>query len=175
MSYDKITISGLICTGKSTLFEGLRRELSWPSFSASQFFRTYSKEHHLSLEKAEEQEENITKSVDLHMQQMLKAPGNLLVEGWMAGIMADKFPKVLRMLLTSDDSIRAQRFATRSNIAHDEAKKQIQEREGNLFRKLKAIYARDDIAEPKNYNFVLNTTQVDPEQMVHTVLKKLKK
>jgi len=55
MKYSKITISGKICTGKTTLFWDLQKKLNWPVFSTGQFFRDYARQHNLSLEKAEEQ------------------------------------------------------------------------------------------------------------------------
>lgn len=171
--YNKITISGLICTGKTSLFWGLQERLIWPTFSASQFFRDYSRIHNLSLEKAEEQSEVLTKRIDSRMAQMLNSSGNIIMEGWMAGIMANELPDVLRVLLTCKNEVRINRFAIRGKMTEKEAAHHIQEREKNLFKVLKKIYKRCDFVDTKNYNFVVDTTSISIDTLVKQILTKV--
>jgi len=151
----------------------MQEQLIWPTFSASQFFRDYAKRHSLSLESAEEQNDRLTKKVDLRMQQMLQGKGNLIVEGWMAGIMGENNPEVLRVLLTCDDEVRIKRFAAREKVSLTEAMENVKAREKNLFSVLESIYHRNDFTEPKNYNFVVDTTSLTPQALVQKVLDKL--
>lgn len=173
MSYQKVTISGRICTGKTTLFWGLQEKLGWPTFSASQFFRDYARTHKVSLEKAEEQSEQLTKEVDYRTRDMLKGEGNLIAEGWMVGVMADEIPGVLCVLLTCADAVRIKRFAERDNISLKEAEERVRQREENLFDALEEIYHRRDFVDPKNYNFVVDTSKLAPEQLITQVLDKI--
>lgn len=171
--YKKITISGLICTGKTSLFWGLQEKLIWPTFSASSFFRDYSRTHNLSLEKAEEQGEVLTKKVDLRIAEMLKISNNIIIEGWLAGIMADQLPDVLRVLLTCQDEVRIKRFAAREKMTEKEAAFHIQEREKNLLKVLQKIYHRNDFIDPRNYNFVVDTTNISVDTLVRQILSKV--
>ncbi len=171
--YNKITISGRICTGKTTLFWSLQEKLIWPTFSVSQFFRDYARNRQLSLEKAEEQSEDLTKKVDDRVAEMLKGEGNLIVEGWMTGIMADDFSGILRIFLTCEDKVRIDRFAKREGVSYVEAEKRIKERETNLFSTLTRIYKRSDFTNLKNYNFILDTTKLSPDITLGKVLDKL--
>lgn len=171
--YQKITISGQICTGKTTLFWDLARTLKWPTFSASQFFRDYSRTHHVSLQKAEEQNQNLTREVDLGMKDMLLQDYHIIVEGWMAGIMARGIPNVLQVLLTCSDKERTQRFAKREGIPLPDAEQKIREREESWIEKLKKIYNRTDFFDPTNYNLVIDTTHKTPDGVKNTVLTKL--
>lgn len=173
MQFSKITISGKICTGKTTLFRDLVKHLGWPTFSAGQFFRDYARTHAVSLEAADEQTPQLTKKVDFQMQKLLKKEEHIIIEGWMAGIMADEIPGVLRILLTCDDNQRFQRFAKREKISLPEAQKRVWERDQNWLAKLKDIYERADFFAPKNYNFVLNTTSFTQEQVLQKVLETL--
>lgn len=175
MSYQKVTISGRICTGKTTLFWGLQEKLGWPAFSASQCFRDYARIHSVSLDKAEEQSEKLTKEIDYKMRDLLKGEGNLIVEGWMAGIMADEFPGVLRVLLTCADDERIRRFAERDSINVQEAEERIRQREKNLFAALEKIYHRRDFFDPKNYNLVVDTTSLSSGQLIDAVAEKIGK
>lgn len=171
--YDKITISGQICTGKTTLFWNLYRTLHWPTFSASLFFRDYAKLHHASLEKAEEQSNKITKEIDLGMRSLMKKRSEMIIEGWMAGLMARGIPHVLKILLTCDPKEQIKRFAHRAGVDKGAAKQKIHDRERNLFAVLKKIYNRDDFLDPKNYDLVINTTKQSPEKILQAVLQKL--
>ncbi len=174
MPYNKITISGRICTGKSTLFEGLEARLTWPTIHSGQIFRDYVKKNKLQLEKAEEQNELLTKKVDYQVRDMLKDPkGNLLVDAWMAGIMADNFPYVLKILLVCQDKIRYQRFAKREHIILNEAKAKVEERQKSWVDKMQKIYKRVDIFDPKNYNLVIDTSYITPQAILKKVLNVL--
>ncbi len=171
MKYTKITISGKICTGKSTLFKKLVKKLRWKTFHTGQFFRDYVKKHGLVLEKADEQNEKLTKQIDYMVRDMLKKKsGNCIFDSWMAGIMADNFPHVLRILLTCDDEVRTKRFAKRENISVKEAKQLINEREENLFSKLSSIYHRNDFVDPKNYNCVIDTSSLTSQELLKKII-----
>lgn len=171
----KITISGLICTGKTTVFKELLRILKWPYFSSSQFFRDYAQKHNRSLQKAEEQNEKITKQVDYHLQELVKKEGNLIIEGWMAGVMADDVPGVLRVLLTCNEQARIERFAKREDIERVIAKKRILERENALFTQLEKIHGIQNILDEKYYNCIIDTTHKETKEILASILQSLKK
>lgn len=171
--YNKITISGLICSGKTTLFWDLFKKLNWPTFSASHFFRDYARTHGTSLQKGEEQTLSLTKVVDFGMLELLKNEQHIILEGWMTGIMADDLPGVLRIFLTCSEEVRAKRFADREKVSLEEARAQIQERETNVYGKLREIYKRDDFLDHKNYNLVIDSTSKTPEQVLAEVLLKV--
>lgn len=172
-SFTKVTISGLICTGKTTLYWNLQKKLTWPSFSASQFFRDYSRTHNLSLETAAEQSNKLTREVDEHMKKLIVESEHIIVEGWMAGIMARDLKEVLRVLLTCDFSVRAGRFAERERLTLDEAENRIKSRENNLFTKLKEIYRRDDFVDRGHYNLVIDTTSLSSQALADKIYKQL--
>lgn len=173
MKYSKITISGLICTGKTSLFWGLQEKLIWPTFSTSQFFRDFARNNKLSLEKAEEQNNILTKRVDFRVADMLKSSGNLLVEGWMAGLMANDYSGILKVLLTCDKKVRIERFSQREKVDLKEAEKRIEERETNLLQTLERIYKRNDFLEEKKYDLVLDTTKINIKKTADLVLQNI--
>src|SRR3990167_10497728 len=123
MKYNKISISGRICTGKSTLFGFLERELEWKIFSSSAYFRKYAKEKGLSIDKAEEQNNKLTKKIDYMVSDMLKNKTHLIAEGWMTGVMAGNEKDVLKILLTCPDPIRYQRYALREHVSLRQAER----------------------------------------------------
>jgi len=91
----------------------------------------------------------------------------------MTGIMADKFPHILKILLVCDDKKRIRRFSKREKISLKEAEKRLKERENNWLKKLKIIYKRNDFFSPKNYNLIINTTKLSPNQVIKKAIEKL--
>jgi len=173
MKYSKITISGKICTGKSTLLKSLQIELNWPIFMTGKLFRDYIKKNGLNLEQVEEQNKKLTNKIDYQVRDLLHSPGNLIVDGWMSGIMATGMPDVLKILLVCNDDIRYQRFADREKISLDEAKKRVEERQSNWLSKLEQIYKRNDFIDPKNYNLIIDTSNISFEEVLKNVLQKI--
>lgn len=173
MKYSKITISGKICSGKSTLFNQLKKKLGWPSYSTGEQFRQYVKDHHLILENAEEQNEKLTKKIDYQVRDLLHKKGNLIVDGWMSGIMAADCSDTLRILLVCDDIIRAKRFANREKVTLREAIKKVETRQQNWIERLKKIYNRSDFFESKNYDLVIDTTLLDSHEVFQKVMSHL--
>ncbi len=174
MIFNKITISGKICTGKTTLLKDLQKKLNWPIFMTGKLFREYVEKNKLDLEQVEEQNDMLTKKIDYQVRDLLHDKGNLIVDGWMSGIMSANLPDVLKVLLTCDDNIRYQRFAERENINIEEAKKRVEERQLNWFKKLEKIYGRNDFLDPKNYDLIIDTSNISSDEVLKKVVEKLK-
>ncbi len=174
MNINKITISGKICTGKTTLLKSLENELNWPVFMTGKLFREYVAKNKLDLEQVEEQNDGLTKKIDYQVRDMIYNQGNLIVDGWMSGIMAHSLPNVLKVLLTCKNEARYKRFADRENICFDEAKKRVEERQSNWLSKLEKIYERNDFMDPKNYDLIIDTTDISSQDVLQKVLQKIK-
>ena len=171
--YTKITISGKICTGKTSVFRELQNKLNWVTVSSGTLFRNYAKLHNLSLEKAEEQTELVTMKIDMMVKQKLTESGNLLVDAWLGGILAGDNPQVLKVLLIANDTIRFERFAKRERVSFEEAKKEVSLRDSSWFEKVKKIYKRSDFFDKKNYDLVIDTSSLAIYSIVQRILPKL--
>jgi predicted cytidylate kinase len=174
MKYQKITISGQICTGKSTLYCSLSSYLKWPLFSTGAYFRQIAKKNKLSLEKAEEQNDQLTKQVDNKVKELLQKKEHILVEGWMAGIMAGGLNDVLKVLLIASNSERVKRFSNREKVSLQIAKRLLKQREDSWLKQIEKIYKRRDIFKKQHYDLVINTTNTSPTKVFQLVVQKLK-
>lgn len=176
MKYSKVTIAGKICTGKTTLLQLLEKKLKWQTFLTGKLFREYAKKLGVSLEGAEEQTESLTKKVDYKMKEMLQKSGHLIVDGWMSGVMANKNPGVLKVLLTCRDDIRYKRFAKREQIKYEEAKIRVEERQNSWFKKIEEIHrvSSNELNNEKKYDLVIDTSYITPQAVAKKVLEKLK-
>ena len=135
-------------------------------------FRKYVEKNKLNLEQVEEQNDEVTKKIDYQVRDKIYLPGNLIVDGWMSGIMANDLPDVLKVLLICKDDIRYQRFAEREKISINEAKKRVEERQSNWLNKLEKIYNRNDFIDPKNYDLIIDTSDISSQDVLQKVLNK---
>ncbi len=171
--YSKITISGKICTGKSSVFHELQKKLNWPTFSSGLYFREYARKHSLLLNNAEEQTDKLTHEVDDKVKEMLHKPGNLLLDAWLGGVLAEGTTDVLKVLLIADDTVRFKRFAEREKVSVEEAKKEVYQRDSSWFDRVKKIHNRSDFFDKKKYDIVIDTSHIDVAQVVSFILKTL--
>lgn len=173
MKYRAITISGKICTGKSSLFTELVKKLGWKSYSSSQFFRDWCLKHNLPIFAAHLRPESLTREIDEGAKEKLLDEKNIIIEGWLAGFVAQKIPGVLKVLLTCDLEMRIKRFSQRENVDITCARREIEKREGNLFEKWQKVYGRSDFFDPKFYDLVIDATNLKPKEILDLVLQKL--
>jgi predicted cytidylate kinase len=171
--YTKITISGKICTGKSSVFRALLKKLQWPTFSSGAYFREYAKTHDLGLNSAEEQTKKLTMEVDMMVKKKLSEPGNLLLDAWLGGVLAEKAPGVLKVLLVADDSVRYKRFSEREKTTLSQARKEVTLRDNSWFEKVSKIHKRDDFFDLKNYDLVIDTSDKSIAHITRLILKAL--
>ncbi len=170
MKYSNITISGQICTGKSTLRNLLIKKFDWKTFSTGELFRQYAKNHNLNLEQADEQSNQLTKKIDEQARELLKTKKNLIVDSWFAGITAKGILGVLKILLVCKDNIRYKRFAKREEISYQEAKLKVDKRFNNWAKKIYQIYRRKDFFDKKYFDLVIDTSYITPQAVSKKVL-----
>ena len=173
MKYHALTISGKICTGKSALFKLLEQKLGWEVYSASRFFREWCRDHNMPIFAAELRPVELTREIDQGMREMLLQKEKIILEGWLAGYMAQGIPQVLKILLVCKDEERIKRFAKREGILFEKAKEEIQKREDNLFQKWKRVYGRADFFEPQYYDLVVDTADLKLKEVVDLVLARI--
>jgi len=108
------------------------------------------------------------------VKKMLKKKGPLLVDAWLGGILADKNPDVLRILLVTQNGERFKRFAKREKVSVEEAKKEVLSRDKNWFGKVSVIHNRTDFFDREYYNLIINTTELTLDQILQKVLSVLR-
>ena len=155
------------------MFRELLKKLKWPTFASGAYFREYSKTHSLTLNRAEEQTKALTLQVDGMVKEMLHKPGNLLLDAWLGGVLAEGTTDVLKVFLTASDDVRFKRFAEREHVSVEEAKKEVLQRDSSWFDKVKKIHNRSDFFDKKNYNLIIDTSNLSVENIVSIILKNL--
>ncbi len=174
--YDKITVSGKFGVGKSTLSKHLKDILNWEYINAGAIQRQYDREHHI-----DENQQGATARPDSHEQEidkmtkeMLRTKNHIIYEAWLAGFMAQKIPRILKVLIIcSNNSIRIDRVVNRENITIDQAKLWISQREKENEKKWNKLYGNYNFWNEKYYDLIIDTYSLGPMQTVGKVLDAL--
>lgn len=153
------------------MFRALQKKLNWPTFSSGAYFREYAKTHDLGLNNAEEQNKKITMEVDMMVKKKLSEPGNLLLDAWLGGVLAEKAQGVLKILLVANNTIRYKRFSEREKTTLSQARKEVTLRDNSWFEKVSKIHKRDDFFDLKNYDLVIDTSHKSIAQITRMILK----
>jgi cytidylate kinase len=174
MNYSNITISGLVCTGTSTLSRFLLEKLpGWQRSSSGEMFRQYCVEHNLPLEQASLRPDSITLEIDGMVKNKLQNEQNMIMEGWLTGFLARNISGVFKILLYCDSALRIDRLVNRDNMTVEQAKEHIETRESENFKKWKRIYQVSDFWDPKYYDLIIDTYANSKEQTLARTLEAL--
>jgi cytidylate kinase len=173
--YKKILICGLRCTGKTTLFWNLQRNLNWPTLSTSKFLMDFVRTNGLA-DKPKEIEKlhpEMSQQIDDRTISLLKGNNNCIIETRLFAHNHLKFPDTFTLLLTCDTANRLNRYTHRECTTLDKAKKRLIQRERKWLERIKKIYQREHFFKHKNFDLVIDTTNLTPKQVLMRVIKNI--
>lgn len=183
LKYSSVAISGRPGAGRTTLIANLKPLLSplgWEFFSGGQWARQFSiqagkknpsdPKHHFATDYGDD----IDHKIDVAMREKLSDPNvHMVVESWIAGWNMQGLPHVLKVLLMCNDALRIDRVVNRDNLAVEEAKAHLKEREEANIAKWRRMYGIDDFWDPKYYDLVINTYSHGPNETLALLLQAL--
>ena len=173
-----ITISSLPGSGKSTVAKLIAKRLWFEHYSTGDFQREFAKEHGLTITQFGELEAKDKKfdlMVDKRTEQIAKTKDNFVIDSWLAPHFV---PKAIKIFLECDEKVRAkrrlpQKRKTEQFSTIEDAIKDMRQRiKCNRERWLK--YYNYDFLDMGNYDLVVDTTKLTPEQIVDKILKFVK-
>lgn len=165
-----ITISGKPCTGKSTMAEIFAKKFGFERVYAGAIFKSVAKEMGIDITELSASDKIL--EVDFRVDDELKdiyktrINDNLLIESRTSWSF---MPKAFNVFIDVSDEVIAQRLfnSDRSELERganlSEAKEKVMKRFNNDVERYKKIY-NIDCANLKNYNFVIDNSNLTPEQ-----------
>lgn len=171
--YRNITISGLVCTGTTTLSKLLAQKLNWTRHSSGEMFRKYCQEHNLPIEQTSLRPDSITLEIDGIVKEKLQKESQMIMEGWLTGFLARDIPGVFKILLLCNEALRIDRLVNRDGMTVEQAKEHIGVREAENFKKWQRIYKVADFWDPKQYDLTIDTYASSKEETFNKALEAL--
>ena len=174
-----VTISGKAGTGKSTVANLLSKKLKLKHYSIGDLMRVMALEKGVSLlelNKLAEKDASIDFELDNKLKELGKTKDNFVVDGRLTAFFIQHAE--FKIFLDANDRVRAQRIL-KDKRGHEESKnltatiKNIKKREESEKRRYKKYYGVDYL-DKRLYNFVIDTTNLNPFQVVGKIVKFVK-
>ena len=175
----KITISGRIGAGKSTVAKELAKALGYRYYSTGDIMRKLANERHTTILKLSEEAETdplIDKKIDEYQSEIGKTQDDFVMDSRLGF----KFiPDAINIYLFVSLDESADRILSRKNSEehykdYDDALNSITERESTENERFMKLY-HVDFTDPANYDLVINTNDLDVHQVVSTIVSFLRK
>jgi CMP/dCMP kinase len=177
-----ITIAGTPGSGKTSVAKELAKRLGYKLLSAGDRMAEIAEENHTTLDELLSRGDDVDRLVDAHQKKIGETEDNVIVEGKIAWFL---ILKSFKILVTCADDEGARRIYNDQKSGHrpdepdyqsiEDAKKIIAERVARFTDKFKRLYGVKNYIDPKNFDFVLDTTNsTGPNENADKIIEKLK-
>lgn len=170
--FKNIAISGDIGTGKTTLAKKLAEKLGWKHVNAGQIYRQYVAENNVRLEDPDKVPDEFDRALDERMKKGLESEEDTVFESRLAGWLSRDFKSTLKVLCTADLDECVRRVVHRDTETEEQARAKLLKRSKGLQNRYKYLYGVDDFLNPQYFNLVVDTTKLNPQQVLDQVLEK---
>ncbi|HLM83694.1 MAG TPA: cytidylate kinase family protein [Candidatus Bathyarchaeia archaeon] len=179
-----ISFNGDEGSGKSTIAEKVAQELGYPRYYMGQIFRDMAKKRGLSLVeylKLGETDPNVDKEVDDYLLQIARGSSDFVIESRTAWHLIPQSLKIYLKVKEEEGAKRIFKQLQEKNSRNEDKKidsiesvlasnRTRKETDDLRYKKYYGI----DIRNPKNYDFVLDTTNLSPEEVFQKTISFIK-
>lgn len=171
----KITISGIGGVGKGTVSKLLSEKLNYKILSGGDFFRKMADEKDMTVYEFDQfVKENL--EYDKKLDEMQKKYGeendNFILESRLGWFFVKDSVKIQ---LTCDEPERLRRVCEREGCNIFEAKNDEQIRLDSIHERYKELYGIENFEDKENYDLIIDTTELKPEEIVNLIMEKIEK
>lgn len=169
-----ITISGKPGSGKSTTGKLLAKKLNYKHYSSGDFMREMAEEQHIDFMdfiKQAEEDPGIDQEIDERQIMLGKQEDDFVID---ARLGFHFIPDSVKVFIDADIDKRAERiFNDKIRVEHNatlqKTKENIIKREENEKKRYLAYYNLDPF-DKSNYDIIIDTTDISPQQAVEKIL-----
>jgi predicted cytidylate kinase len=169
----RITISGPPGSGKSTACSKLSEKTGLESVIFGKIFRQLAAEKNLTLGELgdlAEKDPSIDEMIDSRILEIARSHEDIILESRLSAYMCVRngIP-ALKVYIDASPEVRMSRIGTREGESLEEACAKTVERQKSEAKRYK-MYYDIDIEDKSVYDLVINTDNLDPDQVVDAIL-----
>ncbi|NLX46667.1 MAG: AAA family ATPase [Euryarchaeota archaeon] len=173
----RITISGMIGSGKTTVCRLLGDKLGYRTVISGHVFRDMAKELGMSLEEfgdLAEQDPKYDRLIDERLLDVARVEVDVVLEGRLAGQMLrrNSIP-ALCVFLDAPLEVRVQRVSGREGVDLKAAMDEMRSREASEVLRYRKFYGID-VTDRSIYDMVIDTGGLTPEQVADSIVSRVR-
>ena len=172
----RITISGPPGSGKTTACSKLSEKLGLEAVVFGRIFRELAAEKHLTLGELgdiAEQDPSIDRMIDSKILEIAREKPDVILESRLSAYMLSRHGiPAFKIYLDASPDVRMARVGIREGETFEEACAKTVERQKSEAKRYMMYYGID-IEDKGVYDLVLNTDDLDPDQVLDTILDAL--
>ena len=170
----RITISGPPGSGKSTACSKLSEKLGLEAVIFGKIFRELAAEKNLTLSELgaiAEKDPSIDEMIDSRILDIARANEDIILESRLSAYMcARNGIPALKIYLDASPDVRMARIGLREGETEEEARAKTIDRQRSEAKRYK-MYYDIDIEDLSVYDLIVNTDELDPDQVVEKILE----
>ena len=166
-----IAVSGLPCSGKTTLASSIAKKLGWGYSNTGENLRQIAKARGIPIEKFGRLDEGDLRAADAMTLEGMKTRPHYVWEGRLSAWLSKDIPLVLRIFVTADFDVRSSRLCSRDKISHHVAGVRLIERQDEETKVFKSLYGISDVIQNSNPDLILDSSNLSVEEMIDSVFK----
>ncbi|MCL2334305.1 MAG: AAA family ATPase [Candidatus Methanoplasma sp.] len=170
----RITISGPPGSGKTTACKKLSEVLGLKAVVFGEFFRQLAKERGMTLAEfgeLAEKDPSIDRTIDGMILDIARENSDIILESRLAAhMLTQNHIPAFRVYLEASLMVRINRVGIRDGESYGEVYSHTLERQSSEAKRYK-MYYDIDIEDISVYDLIVNTDDLDPDQVVETILK----
>ncbi|MCW4049904.1 MAG: cytidylate kinase family protein [Candidatus Bathyarchaeota archaeon] len=168
--YNSIAISGLCCTGKSTLCQLLSDYLNYEHVDIGQEFKKMIKKSGLRIEQFGSLPDETLRNMDTQIIKRMRSETDIVWDSRLSCYLARNYPNIFKIFVHADMETRINRYISRNNISRADAEHLILKRENEEKTVFKRLYSIDDPYQSEWVDFSLDTSRNDPQELMEIIL-----
>ncbi|WGI17210.1 (d)CMP kinase [Methanonatronarchaeum sp. AMET-Sl] len=166
-----VAVSGPAGAGTSTTSRSVAEKSNLKHICAGQIFRQLANEKDMTLEEFSEyaeQNPKIDHDIDKRQQEIAENRDNILLEGRLAGWMAQNAD--IKVWLKAPLELRARRVARREDIQLEKALNEVKEREKSEKTRYREYY-EIDIDDLTIYDLIIDTANWNKQSVINIIIE----
>ncbi|MDX1416382.1 MAG: cytidylate kinase family protein [Candidatus Promineifilaceae bacterium] len=168
---DVIALSGEVASGKSSLAEALAEQLPrWERINTGARFREFCRERGMSIQEVATVDDAVHRAFDRDQQELMRSGGQIIIEGRLAGWLAQDLENVFRVFCSAGLETRIERYMQRHKVTAEQARIDIEHRDTGDINKFRHIYHVADYRDANYYDLLLDTSQLSPPELAQVVV-----
>lgn len=167
-----IAVAGEVATGKSEVSRVLQQLLpGWRLLHIGRMFRAYAESRGLGSVKASNVANDVYRDFDEQVLMEMRTGEHLIIEGRMAGMLAQNIPGTFSTWLYAPLPARISRYRAKTELpGDDDAMHEIQYRDVRDRAKLRQVYGLQDYRDREFYHLQVDTAFFAPADAARLIL-----